>query len=89
MLSGMATPGVDTHLLHWTLWEQRGNDDLVELSQKELGERLGVGRARAGHLVTDMLVAGRLAKTKTRSRYRVADPAGWAEDGSKRSQSSE
>jgi DNA-binding FadR family transcriptional regulator len=71
----MATVGIDVELLHWHLWETRSPKGFVDLTQKELGERLCVSRQRALQVINDLVEQGRIKTTKTRSRYVVNDPA--------------
>lgn len=73
----MAQPGVDTTLLHWTLWEQRGRGGVVQFTHAELAENLGISRSAAQALAKKMVDEERLAKMPSQGRYRVVDPAGY------------
>ena len=73
----MAHPGVDRHALHWALWEQ-STGGVVERTQRDLAEQLGVKRAWAGQLLDSLVEEGRLERIQGRSRYRVVDPAGFS-----------
>ena len=58
-------------------WAPRGQSDRnagIELTQKALGEQLGVKRSRAGEILDEMVKAGRLERMQGRSRYLVTDP---------------
>lgn len=67
----------DRSLLQWALWEQSDDYGLVDFTQQELADQLGVSRGRASQVVAEMLAEGRLVKQTPRGRYRVVSPVGF------------
>lgn len=83
-----AARAIDRQGLHELLWlDAHFKRHTVQIGQAQLAEELRVGQPTLSRTLTAMLAEGRLVRLSQGVRnasYRVTDPAGWNEDGSRR-----